>query len=84
MKRASIVGNVGILQGKNQHKMAEIEWTNRFAPSINGTPGTTVVKMRELTDNITKTCCAKFGMDILQDTCATPFQSCNIIITEVL
>jgi hypothetical protein len=84
MKRVAIVGNVGILQGKNQRKMTEIEWTNRFAPSITGTPSTTDVKMHELTDNTTKTCCAKFGVDILQDTYATPFQSCNIIITEVL
>ena len=64
MKRASIVGNVGILQGKNQHKMAEIEWTNRFAMSITGTPKATDIKMRRLTDNTAKTCCAKFGADI--------------------
>jgi hypothetical protein len=60
----AVVGNVGRSQWKNPHKMTLIEWTNRFALSITGTPKATNIKMHRLTDNTTKTCCAKFGADI--------------------
>jgi hypothetical protein len=59
-----MVGNIAIMQCKNRQKMTEIEWTNHFALSITGTPCTTDVKMHELTDNTTKTCCGNFGADI--------------------
>ena len=64
MKRVAIVGNVVRSQRKNPHKMTLIEWTNRFAMSITGTPKATDIKMLRLTDNTAKTCCAKFGADI--------------------